>query len=155
MKIEFTLNNRTISTHILPGEYLIETLQKCNIHSIRRGCDTTNCGVCTVLLDDKPVPSCSVLSAQVDHHSITTVEGIAHETEKLSAHFGKEGADQCGYCNPALALAVFALRKENSHPTSTEIDEYLVGNLCRCSGFKNQNKAIAAYFEEEAYQEEQ
>ncbi|MDD3842446.1 MAG: 2Fe-2S iron-sulfur cluster-binding protein [Candidatus Izemoplasmatales bacterium] len=155
MKIELTLNGRKISVDILPGEYLIETLRKCNIHSVRRGCDTTNCGVCTILLDGKPVPSCSVLSAQADHHQITTIEGIAHEAEKLSTFFGKEGADQCGYCNPALALSVYALMKENPHPTSAEIDEYLIGNLCRCSGYKNQNKAIMAFLAEEARMEEQ
>lgn len=148
MRVEFSLNGRNRIFEVRNGEYLLETLRKNNILSVRRGCDSTNCGVCTVLLDGKPVPSCSVLSVQAQNHQITTVDGIAAEAEKLSAYFGKEGADQCGYCNPALALVVYSMKKQNIPFSEAEIENYLVGNLCRCSGYKSQQKAIAAYLED-------
>jgi carbon-monoxide dehydrogenase small subunit len=150
MKVELKLNGLVRSYEAANGEYLLETLRRNNVHSVRRGCDSTSCGVCTVLLDGKPVPSCSVLTLQAAGHEITTVEGIAEDAARLSVFFGKEGADQCGYCNPALALVVHALKKENPHPTPEEIDQYLVGNLCRCSGYKSQHKAIAAYLEDKS-----
>jgi carbon-monoxide dehydrogenase small subunit len=139
MKVELKLNGLVRSYEAANGEYLLETLRRNNVHSVRRGCDSTSCGVCTVLLDGKPVPSCSVLTLQAAGHAA-----------RLSVFFGKEGADQCGYCNPALALVVHALKQENPHPTPEEIDQYLVGNLCRCSGYKSQHKAIAAYLEDKS-----
>jgi len=148
MKIELMLNGRKQHFEVPAGEYLLDTLRKNNVLSVRRGCDSTSCGVCTVLLDGKPVPSCSVLSAQADGHSITTVEGIAPEVEKIATFFGVEGADQCGFCNPALALAVYSLKKTLVHPSDEEIDRYLVGNLCRCSGYRGQHRAIKAYLED-------
>lgn len=107
--------------------------------------DTTNCGVCTVLFDGKPVPSCSVLTVRTQGHHITTVEGIQEEADKIAFYFGEEGADQCGYCNPSLALTVYAMKKELKNPTTDEIKQYLVGNLCRCTGYIAQERAIMNY----------
>ena len=145
MVVKFNLNGLDVEYVIKPGEYLLDTLRSHDVKSVRKGCDGSACGVCTVLLDDKPVLSCSVLTAKVEGHRVTTVEAIQEEAAELSEYFSKEGADQCGYCNAAFALMVHALRKENPHPSDEEIRDYLVGNLCRCTGYNGQQKAIKAY----------
>ncbi len=145
MKIKLTINNEIKYLHVEKDEYLLDTLRRNNFLSVRRGCDTTNCGVCTVLLDGKPVPSCSVLSAVAGGHEVTTVEGIPQEAEKLATYFGLEGADQCGYCNPSIALTIYAMKKELINPSDEDIKDYLVGNLCRCTGYVAQEKAIKKY----------
>ncbi len=145
MQVNLTVNNEPKSFICEPGEYLLDTLRRYNYLSVRRGCDNTSCGVCTVLLDGKPVPSCSVLTASVENRNITTVEGIQDEAELLGEYFGEEGADQCGFCNPSLALTVYAMKKELYKPTPEEIKEYLVGNLCRCTGYIAQERAIKKY----------
>lgn len=150
MKINVTVNNQKQVFECEPGDYLLDILRANNYTSVRRGCDTTNCGVCTVLLDGKPVPSCSVLAARVDGHQITTVEGIPEEAEKIGLLFGEEGADQCGYCNPSLALTMYAMKKELKHPTIQEVKKYLVGNLCRCTGYISQERAIMKYLGDES-----
>ena len=148
MKINFTLNGRKETWTIEPNEYLLDTLRNNSILSVKRGCDTTSCSVCTILLDGKPVPSCSVLSASIDGKSITTVEGISKDATILAKHMGHQGADQCGYCNPSLALTVYAMRQEIKNPSNDDIKDYLVGNLCRCTGYIGQEKAIKLYLEE-------
>lgn len=145
MVVKFNLNGLDVEYVIKPGEYLLDTLRSHDIKSVRKGCDGSACGVCTVLVDDKPVLSCSVLTAKVEGHRVTTVEAIQEEAAELSEYFSKEGADQCGYCNAAFALMVHALRKENPHPSDEEIRDYMVGNLCRCTGYNGQQKAIKAY----------
>lgn len=148
MNVKFTLNGGKESWNINPNDYLLDALRNHNILSVKRGCDTTSCGVCTVLLNGKPVPSCSVLAASVDGKHITTVEGIKEDAEILAKHMGHQGADQCGYCNPSLALTVYAMKQEISNPSSENIKEFLVGNLCRCTGYIGQEKAIKLYLEE-------
>ena len=145
MVVKFNLNGLDVEYVIKPGEYLLDTLRSHDVKSVKKGCDGSACGVCTVLLDDKPVLSCSVLTAKVEGHRVTTVEAIQDEAAELSEYFSQEGADQCGYCNAAFALMVHALRKENPHPTDEEIRDYMVGNLCRCTGYNGQQKAIKAY----------
>jgi len=145
MVVKFNLNGLDVEYVIKPGEYLVDTLRSHDIKSVKKGCDGSACGVCTVLVDDKPVLSCSVLTAKVEGHRVTTVEAIQDEAAELSECFSKQGADQCGYCNAAFALMVHALRKENPHPTDEEIRDYMVGNLCRCTGYNGQQKAIKAY----------
>jgi len=145
MKINLIVNNQKKVFHCEPGDFLLDTLRHYNYLSVRRGCDTTNCGVCTVLFDGKPVPSCSLLTAKTEGHHITTVEGIQDEAEKIANYMGDEGADQCGYCNPSLALTVFAMKQELTNPTKEDIKEYLVGNLCRCTGYISQERAVMKY----------
>ena len=145
MVVKFNLNGLDVEYVIKPGEYLLDTLRSHDVKSVKKGCDGSACGVCTVLVDDKPVLSCSVLTAKVEGHRVTTVEAIQEEAAELSECFSKEGSDQCGYCNAAFALMVHALRKENPHPTDEEIRDYMVGNLCRCTGYNGQQKAIKAY----------
>ncbi|MDT8336186.1 MAG: 2Fe-2S iron-sulfur cluster-binding protein, partial [Candidatus Izemoplasmatales bacterium] len=134
---------------IQENEYLLDVLRRNDYPSVRRGCDNTSCGVCTVLLDGKPVPSCSVLAIRCEDRAITTVEGIEKEVEKLAKHFGELGADQCGFCNPSMALTVYSLKLENKEANEEEIKKYLVGNLCRCTGYVAQHEAIKRYLGDE------
>ena len=146
MLVKFILNGVSKEIIIQPGEYLLETLRNLGIKSVKNGCDGSSCGACTVLLDDKPVLSCSLLTARVNGHKVDTVESIQEEAARLSECFSSEGADQCGYCNAAYALMIHALRKENPNPSAKEIEDYMVGNLCRCTGYKSQQKAVAKFF---------
>ena len=145
MEVKFNLNGLDVIWSVQPGEFLLDSLRAHNIKSVKKGCDGSACGVCTVLVDDKPVLSCSLLTAKIEGHKVTTVEAIQDEAAALSECFSREGADQCGYCNAAIALMVHALKKENPHPTDEEIKDYMVGNLCRCTGYQSQNRAIKAY----------
>lgn len=145
MLLKFKLNGLDVKTDVEPGEFLFETLRKMNVKSLKKGCDGSACGVCTVLLNEKPVLSCSVLSLTVEGKEIITVEGIQDEAAALADCFASEGADQCGYCNSAVSLVVHALAKENPKASDEDIRKYLVGNLCRCTGYQAQVKAVRRY----------
>ena len=147
MKVNMKVNGANRTFEVAPGEYLIDTLRNNGYVSVRRGCDSTSCGVCTVLLNGAPIASCSYFSMKAEGYEITTVEGIPKEAALLADFFGREGADQCGYCNPSMALTVYAMKRELDNPTDEEIRSYLVGNLCRCSGYVSQHRAIRAYLE--------
>ena len=146
MVVKFNLNGLDVEWVIKPGEYLLDTLRSHDIKSVKKGCDGSACGVCTVLVDDKPVLSCSVLTAKVEGHKVMTVEAIQDEAAELSEYFSRHGSDQCGFCNAAFALMVHALKKENPNPSDQEIKDFMVGNLCRCTGYNGQQKAIKEYF---------
>ena len=148
MRVKLDINNQIILTDIKPDEYLLDTLRNNHFKSVKRGCDSSSCGVCTVLVDNKPVASCTLLTAKAEGHKITTVEGITKEAEKLGEYMGHEGADQCGFCNPSLALTVYALKLENPKATEQDIKDYLIGNLCRCTGYQSQHHAIMDYLED-------
>ncbi len=148
MKVNLTINKRPRTIDAEPGDYLLDTLRRHNFLSVKRGCDAASCGVCTVLIDGKPTLSCSVLTARLENKEITTVEGERDEIEKFYAHFGDEGADQCGFCNPGLALTVISLKRTIQNPSDDDIREYIVANLCRCSGYVAQVRAIRRYLEE-------
>jgi carbon-monoxide dehydrogenase small subunit len=107
------------------------------------GCDTTNCGACTVHLDGMSVKSCSVLAVQADGSEITTIEGMANgEWHPLQSAFHEEHALQCGYCTPGMIMAAADLLRENADPSEDEIREGLEGNLCRCTGYQNIVRAV-------------
>lgn len=148
MKIELTVNGGREIFDVAPDEMLLDTLRSHGLKSVRRGCDTTSCGVCTVLVDGLPVPSCSYLSVRAEGKHVTTVEGIPEEASKLSEHFGDEGADQCGFCNAGIALSVHALKNRTTSPDEDTIKDALTGHLCRCTGYVSQLKAIKAYLKE-------
>ena len=149
MLVTFFLNNTEVSYSVNPGEYLADTLRKHGLKSIKVGCNESSCGSCTLLVDNKPMMSCSLLTASVEGKHITTIEGIQEEAAKISRCFSEEGADQCGFCNVGYALVIYSLKREYKNPTDEEIKNYIVGNLCRCSGLQSQIKAIKAYLKEE------
>lgn len=145
MLVNFKLNGLDVSLEVKPGEYLLDSLRKYGVMSLKKGCDGSSCGVCTVLVDGHPTLSCSMLTVRVDGHEVTTVEGIQDIASKIADCFASEGADQCGYCNSAFALTIHALSKELKNPSDEEIKKYLVGNLCRCTGYQSQLKAVKKY----------
>jgi len=110
------------------------------------GCDTSNCGACTVLLDGESVKSCSVLAVQADGGSVTTIEGLATDggLHPMQAAFQQHHALQCGYCTPGMVMAAVSLVREHPNPTEAEVREGLEGNLCRCTGYHNIVKAVMA-----------
>jgi carbon-monoxide dehydrogenase small subunit len=145
MKITINLNGKKTYMEVKKNEYLVDTLRKIELSSLKRGCDTSNCGLCTIWLDNKPVLSCSVLSIKADGLNITTMEGLENEAEEFAKILVAEGADQCGYCSPGFILTVLAMKNELENPTEEEIIHYLTGNLCRCTGYKGQLRAIKKY----------
>jgi aerobic carbon-monoxide dehydrogenase small subunit len=111
------------------------------------GCDTSNCGACTVLLDGRSVKSCSMLAVQADGRAVTTIEGLAGENGELhpvQRAFHEEHALQCGFCTPGMILSVCDLLRENPDPSEAEVREGIEGNLCRCTGYQNIVRAVQA-----------
>ena len=149
MLVKFYLNDTLVSYDVRPDEYLSETLRSHGIKSVKVGCNESTCGSCTLLVEGKPVMSCSVLTASIENKHVTTVEGIQEEAAKIAYHFAEEGADQCGFCNVGYALVVYSLKRTIKNPTDKQIVDYIVGNLCRCSGLQSQLNAIKAYLKEE------
>jgi len=145
--IRFELNGRAVSWEVTAGETLLAALRRHEVTSVKHGCDTASCGTCTVLLDGKPVPSCAVPAGRVDGHAVLTVEGVPAEARRLGELMAAEGADQCGFCSPGLVMSVVAMREDLDAPTDEEINAYLAGNLCRCSGYVSQTRAIRKYLE--------
>ena len=147
MNIEFVLNGRKVSAAIDADDSLYKVLRGLGMHSVKCGCETTNCGLCTVHLDGKAVLSCSVPAARCAGHEVTTLEGMQEEAKRLGACLAGEGAEQCGFCVPGLMMNVLALARENPDATDAEIDAYLAGNLCRCSGYMGQRRGIRRYLD--------
>lgn len=145
MKIQMTLNGKLSTAVIEPDMLLLDLLREKGCYSVKRGCETSNCGLCTVWMNGKPVLSCSVLAARADGAEITTLEGLQKEAAEVGAFLAAEGADQCGFCSPGLIMNVLAMERELSDPSYEEILEYLSGNLCRCTGYMSQMRAIEAY----------
>ena len=142
MEIIIKVNGRRIAEQIEPDLLLIDFLRKHGCYSVKRGCETANCGLCTVLMDNTPVLSCSVLAARADGHEIYTLEGLQEEASACVGFIADQGADQCGFCNPGYIVNIVALLRENPDPTDEEILEYLSGNLCRCTGYQSQLRSI-------------
>ena len=110
------------------------------------GCDTSNCGACTVHLDGSSVKSCTMFAVQADGHEVTTIEGLATngELHPMQQAFHENHALQCGYCTPGMIMQSLDLLKENPHPDEAEVRDGLEGNLCRCTGYQNIVKAVLA-----------
>lgn len=145
MEITITLNGKTMTRSILPDTLLIDFVRSEHCLSFKRGCDTSNCGLCTVLLDNKPVLSCSVLAARAAGHEVTTLEGLQEKARPLAEFIADQGAEQCGFCNPGFMMNTIALLEENKDPSDDEIRAFLSGNLCRCSGYEGQLRGIRNY----------
>lgn len=147
MEISMILNGKEIKDTIDADTLLIDFLRDHGCLSVKRGCDTSNCGLCTVFVDDKPVLSCSLLAARVSGHQVTTLEGLQIEAKEFAEFIANQGAEQCGFCNPGFMMNAIALLRENPDPTDEEIKAYLSGNLCRCSGYEGQLRGIRGYIE--------
>jgi carbon-monoxide dehydrogenase small subunit len=145
MLIDLWINGKKTSAEIEPDLLLIDFLRKEGCYSVKRGCETANCGLCTVFVDEKPMLSCSVLAARAAGHKVVTLEGLQEEAQGFGAFIADEGAEQCGFCNPGFMMNAIAMFRENPDPTDEEILEYLEGNLCRCSGYEGQMRGIKAY----------
>ena len=145
MEIKINLNGKDICRNIEPDMLLIDFVRSLGCVSVKRGCDTSNCGLCTVFVDEQPVLSCSVLAARATGHKVVTLEGLQEEASEFAAFIADQGAEQCGFCNPGFMMNTIALLKENPHPSDEEILAYLAGNLCRCSGYEGQLRGIKAY----------
>ena len=145
MEIKINLNGKDICRNIEPDMLLIDFVRSLGCVSVQRGCDTSNCGLCTVFVDEQPVLSCSVLAVRANGHKVVTLEGLQEEASEFAAFIADQGAEQCGFCNPGFMMNTIALLKENPHPSDEEILAYLAGNLCRCSGYEGQLRGIKAY----------
>lgn len=147
MMIHLILNGKKLDAEVAPDTLLLDFVREHGCASVKRGCETSNCGLCTVFLEDKPVLSCSVLAVRADGKHVTTLEGLQEEAAEFSAFIADQGAEQCGFCNPGFVMNALALFRENPFPTEEEIKEYLAGNLCRCSGYEGQLRGILAFLE--------
>ena len=145
MEIKLKLNGRTIVASVEADTVLLDFLREKGCLSVKRGCDTSNCGLCTVLMDGKPILSCSTLAVRADGHEIYTLEGLQAEASDFVGFIADQGADQCGFCNPGFVMNTIALLRENPDPTDDEIRAFLAGNLCRCSGYDGQLRGIRNY----------
>ena len=153
MKIHVWLNEREITREIAADLPLLEFVRSEGCYSVKRGCETSNCGLCTVWIDHKPVLSCSVLAARADGTHITTLEGVEDRAKEFGTYLAKQGGEQCGFCNPGFIMNVFAMLNEIKDPTEEQIKEYLAGNLCRCSGFVSQTRSILKFLKYKKAQE--
>ncbi len=147
MKIMVKLNGRLVSDDVPADTLLIDFVRAHGCKSVKRGCETSACGLCTVLLDEVPVLSCSTLAARADGHAVQTLEGLQEEAAGFAGFIADQGAEQCGFCNPGFVMNTIALLRENPDPTDEEILAYLAGNLCRCSGYAGQLRGIRAYLD--------
>ena len=147
MEIKLKLNGKVVTGQVQPDTVLLDFLREKGCLSVKRGCDTSNCGLSTVLMDEKPILSCSTLAVRADGHEIYTLEGLQEEASEFVGFIADQGADQCGFCNPGFVMNTIALLRENPDPTDDEIRAFLSGNLCRCSGYDGQLRGIRAFLD--------
>ncbi|HTA01457.1 MAG TPA: (2Fe-2S)-binding protein [Streptosporangiaceae bacterium] len=144
-RIKFTINGQKKIAEVEPRLLLAHLIrQGLRLTGTHTGCDTTNCGACTVLVDGRAMKSCTMLAVQADGHDIQTVEGLATASElhPLQEGFKEEHGLQCGFCTPGMMLAAKALLDANPDPTEEEVRWALSGNLCRCTGYQNIVKSV-------------
>jgi aerobic carbon-monoxide dehydrogenase small subunit len=148
VKVELTVNGTDITADVEDRTLLVHFLRDvADLTATNIGCDTTSCGACTVLLDGESVKSCTVLAAQADGSSVTTLEGLAGDDgtmHPVQQAFHEEHGLQCGYCTPGMVMAIASLLKENPSPTEAQVRQGLEGNICRCTGYHNIVKAALA-----------
>lgn len=145
--IQLKINGETHEVTVKPNETLLDVIRyRLELTGTKKGCDTGQCGSCTVLLDGKPVNSCLILALEARGKEILTIEGLAKngQLHPLQEAFIQEGAVQCGYCTPGMLLSAKALLDENPTPTEEEVKEAIAGNLCRCTGYVKIVTAILA-----------
>ncbi len=147
MEIKVKLNGKNVIGNVDADTVLLDWLREKGCLSVKRGCDTSNCGLCTVFFDNKPILSCSELAVRADGHEIKTLEGLQAEAQEFIGFIADQGADQCGFCNPGFVMNTIALLRENPDPTDDEIRAFLAGNLCRCSGYEGQLRGIRNFLD--------
>ena len=150
--ITLTINGEIYDLDVAPGQLLVDTLRyELGLTGTKEGCGVGVCGACTVLLNGLMVSSCLTLSVEADGASITTIEGLGDSTEELSPlqrAFADRGAVQCGFCTPGQLVAATGLLDHNPRPTEEDVKEWLMGNLCRCTGYYKIVEAVLAAAEE-------
>jgi carbon-monoxide dehydrogenase small subunit len=143
--VSVNVNGTTYARDVEPRDLLVYFLREdLGLTGTHVGCDTSQCGACTILIDDRPVKSCTMFAVQADGRRLTTVEGLA-QNGKLTAlqeAFWNEHGLQCGFCTPGFLMMATALLQSNPRPTEAEIRKGLEGNLCRCTGYANIVKAV-------------
>lgn len=160
MEVRFVLNQKDVAVEVSADAVLMNVLRNLGCKSVKCGCETTNCGLCTVWIDGKSRLSCSVLAAGVDGHEVTTLEGVEDEAREFGRFLAEEGAEQCGFCSPGFIMNVLAMKREFAGKSQEamwdieEIKEYLAGNLCRCTGYMGQLRAIQKYIEQNGTEKE-
>jgi len=145
--LKLTVNGMPYDVHIEPDRSLLSVLRnELGLTGTKEGCDDSECGACMVLLDGRPLNSCSYLAVQSSGREITTVEGLSDgdELSPLQQAFLDEGGVQCGFCTPGMLISATALIRENAAPTDEEIGQALGGNLCRCTGYHGIVRAVKA-----------
>lgn len=150
MKIDLELNGRPATLDIEPGQNLLSALRALSCFSVKLGCETGDCGSCTVLLDDQPVNACVVTAARVRGHRVTTMEGLLGDPlmKKLQEEFVQRGAVQCGYCSPGMLISLYAHFRDGGSVDDHDLGHVLSGNLCRCTGYKKPIEAAKAAVDE-------
>ena len=144
-RIKFTINGEKKIAEVEPRLLLSHLIRRgVGLTGTHMGCDTTNCGACTVLVDGRAVKSCTMLAVQADGREIETVEGLATASElhPLQEGFKQEHGLQCGFCTPGMLMSTYALLQRNAQPTEQDIRWGISGNLCRCTGYQNIVKAV-------------
>jgi carbon-monoxide dehydrogenase small subunit len=145
--VTITVNGAPRTAEVEPRTLLVHLLREhLNLTGTHVGCDTSNCGACTVWLDGEAVKSCTVLAVQADGREVTTIEGISEngDLHPMQQAFHENHALQCGYCTPGMVMTAIKLLEENPEPTDEEIRRGLEGNLCRCTGYENIVAAVRA-----------
>ena len=127
--ISFTLNGQKVEEAVAPHTLLLDFVRDKGCLSVKRGCETSNCGLCTVLVDGKPMLSCTMLAVRAHGCEVTTLEGVQEEAGKIGGFLADQGAEQCGFCSPGLIMNIMAMSRELSSPTEADIRHYLAGNL--------------------------
>jgi aerobic-type carbon monoxide dehydrogenase small subunit (CoxS/CutS family) len=146
MQLRLKVNGESQEWTIAPGDLLLDVLRRESYFGVKRGCETGECGACTVLVNGKPINSCLMFAAQAEGCDVLTIEGIAQgeKLDPLQEAFLEYGAVQCGYCTPGMILSAKALLAERPDPTEAEVREALAGNFCRCTGYLKPVEAVMA-----------
>lgn len=145
MNVNFGLNGEPVRVEVSPSMTLTDMLrEELGIKSVKKGCEYGECGACTLLLDGEPVASCIILAPQVEGRHVTTLEGLSKKALMIDLQeaFIENGAVQCGFCTPGMLISSYALLRDNTTPTETEIKMGIEGNICRCTGFTKIIEAI-------------
>ncbi|WP_333643805.1 (2Fe-2S)-binding protein [Parolsenella catena] len=145
MLVSFFINDEYVSADVRPDMRLLDFLRTRGLKSVKCGCETTNCGLCTVWLDGTPVLSCAELMCRMNGRYVTTLEGLVDESAEFARCMAEEGAEQCGFCSPGLIMNVLALKRDRPDASDEQIRRALSGNLCRCTGYASQMRAVRRF----------